>query len=462
MATGKAGLILGLSAGICLLAGWTVYGTLNSWGQPDRLETEMDMDVQAGQEPESDSGLFPKHEPYGAGIGVMPGRVAWVYNPESVSWDGNGWWWLPEHFDEAVMFDMVNKGIASLAGKEDAESGWNALFQTYNKNHGNGENGYTAGERLVIKANINGSGLFDDDASGETQMSYTNPVLLRTLLLSLTETAGVPAEAITVYDVSRIFPDYMTELCGSGSLQGVRFVDRRNAEADYTEPIRWSYEFAGDTNYLPVCVTEADYMINLANLKGHSYGITLCGKNHFGSYLNNNKLRPPEGANLHGFMTGSEMGVYSPLVDFMANEQLGGKTMLYLLDAFICAPSEGASISGNNSRWRQAPFNGGYTSSVFLSQDPVAIDSVGADFLASEPVILEHNRLLGHKPSVENYLHEASLAEAAPSGIRYQNGSGEPVLSLGVHEHWNNPKDRQYSRNLGKDEGIELVFTDTR
>jgi len=29
----------------------------------------------------------------------------------------------------------------------------------------------------------------------------------------------------------------------------------------------------------------------------------------------------------------------------------------------------------------------------------------------------------------------------------------------GVHEHWNNPMDKQYSRNLGSGEGIELVKT---
>jgi hypothetical protein len=28
---------------------------------------------------------------------------------------------------------------------------------------------------------------------------------------------------------------------------------------------------------------------------------------------------------------------------------------------------------------------------------------------------------------------------------------------MGVHEHWNNAKDMQYSRNLGKNRGIELV-----
>ena len=37
------------------------------------------------------------------------------------------------------------------------------------------------------------------------------------------------------------------------------------------------------------------------------------------------------------------------------------------------------------------------------------------------------------------------------------NRDREPAESLGVHEHWNNPRDKQYSRNLGKNKGIELV-----
>ncbi|MBR6279792.1 MAG: hypothetical protein IKR32_00645 [Bacteroidales bacterium] len=48
----------------------------------------------------------------------------------------------------------------------------------------------------------------------------------------------------------------------------------------------------------------------------------------------------------------------------------------------------------------------------------------------------------------------------APSGTVYDpERDGKPVTgSLGVFEHWNNPTDRQYSRNLGKGEGIELVY----
>ena len=400
-------------------------------------------------------GNYPQHEAYGTGIGAMPGRVVWTHDPASVEWDGSGYWWETEHFDETVILNMVNDSIASLGDKETAKEGWNALF-TSNKESRNMNGGYTQGEKIAIKANINGSGLFDDDNSGETHMSYTNPVLLKALLTSLVKEGGVNPSDITVYDVSRIFPEYMIELCTAGDLKGVHFVGRNNGIADENAPINWSYQFSGKVNYLPTCVTEATYVINLANLKGHSYGITLCGKNHFGSFINGNALRPPEGANLHQWLTKSEMGIYSPLVDLMANSDLGGKTVLYMLDAIICAPSEGASITEKNSKWQQAPFNDDYTSSIFVSQDPVAIDSVGADFLNNEPTITENNSAAKDVTN-ENYLHEAGLVSNAPSGITYTDGNGHTVTNLGVHEHWNNSDEKLYSRNLGKNEGIELI-----
>ncbi len=406
----------------------------------------------------AEGSIFPGHEPYGEGVGAMPGRVVWSYEPDSVEWDGNGYWWEINNFNETVIQNMVDSSIAKLGGKSTAAEGWKALFT--DRNERNGESGgYKAGEKIAVKANINGSAVMDDDTSGETKMSYTNPVLLKTLLISLVKNAGVLPSDITVYDVSRLFPDYMTEMCSEGILQGVNFVNRNNGTADENAPIQWSYEFSGRVNYLPTCVTEAKYMINLANLKGHSYGITLCGKNHFGSFINGNAMRPPEGANLHQWLTRNETGIYSPLVDLMANKHLGGKTVLYMLDAIICAESEGASITGNNSKWQQTPFDNDYTSSIFVSQDPVAIDSVGADFLTNEPAIINNN-YSARDASVENYLHEAGLAASSPSGTVYTDSFGKAVTNLGVHEHWNNPADKQYSRNLGKNEGIELVMAD--
>ena len=46
----------------------------------------------------------------------------------------------------------------------------------------------------------------------------------------------------------------------------------------------------------------------------------------------------------------------------------------------------------------------------------------------------------------------------APSGAEYLDGYGKKVTNLGVHEHWNNKTDKKYSRNLGKTEGIELIW----
>jgi len=400
-------------------------------------------------------GNYPQHEAYGTGIGVMPGRVVWSHNPNSVEWDGSGYWWELNHHDETVILKMVNDSIASLGGEDTAQSGWTALFEANKKSRGM-SGSYAKGEKIAIKANINGSAVFDDDTSGETHMSYTNPILLKSLLTSLVKEGGVNPSDITVYDVSRLFPDYMVKMCTEGELYGIQFVGRNNGVADENAPIQWSYAFSGKVNYLPTCVTEATYVINLANLKGHSYGITLCSKNHFGSFINGNRMRPPEGANLHQWLTKSEMGIYSPLVDLMANADLGGKTVLYMLDALICAPSEGASITAENSKWQSAPFNNDYTSSIFVSQDPVAIDSVGADFLNNEPTITGNNSA-AEDITNENYLHEAGLVGKPPSGTSYTDGNGHPVGNLGVHEHWNNSVEKLYSRNLGKDEGIELI-----
>jgi len=91
---------------------------------------------------------------------------------------------------------------------------------------------------------------------------------------------------------------------------------------------------------------------------------------------------------------------------------------------------------------------------LFASQDPVAIDSVGHDFLAAE--WLDYPRM----PGADDYLHEAALANDPPSGTFYDPNHAtntSRLASLGVHEHWNNATERKYSRNLGMKEGIDLV-----
>lgn len=82
----------------------------------------------------------------------------------------------------------------------------------------------------------------------------------------------------------------------------------------------------------------------------------------------------------------------------------------------------------------------------------MAIESVAVDFFAAEKTV---TRMVG---AVDNYLHEAVLANQPASGARYDpEGDGTTLGSLGVREHRNNPQNKQYSRNLGTGKGIELL-----
>lgn len=171
-------------------------------------------------------------------------------------------------------------------------------------------------------------------------------------------------------------------------------------------------------------------------------------------------MRAPQQAGLHGNLTQRKMSVYSVLVDLMGNYQLGPKTVLYMFDALICPSENTVAISPRNSLWQQPPFNGDYTCSLFFSQDPVAIDGVGADFLMNEPTCTSLNSALRGNATVENYIHEAALVSAPPSGTIYKDGNGKTIDNLGVHEHWNNVQEKKYSRNFGKPEGIELILID--
>jgi hypothetical protein len=232
----------------------------------------------------------------------------------------------------------------------------------------------------------------------------------------------------------------------------------------------------GNPAHLPTAVTHAAYMINLASFKGHRYGgVTFCAKNHFGSLSCDDTngtpyQNAPHAAGVHPYIAvhdiiypqspewtfyGRPMGSYNALVDLMGHRDLGAKTLLFMIEALYAAQSEGDQIS-LNSRWLTPPFNDGWPSSLFISQDNVAIESVGLDFFRTEAAINPHDTTV--YGAVDNYLHEAALADNPPSGAYYApNGDGIRLHSLGVHEHWNNSSDKEYSRNLGTGNGIELV-----
>lgn len=449
-------------------------------------------------------------EPIGTGIGVNAGRVTWVYNKDAFHWNGEGYWWLTSNFDEDAIKRMLEMNLTMLTDKETVKEALDAIFTEFNFRKNGEARAYQQGEIISIKANMNVAGTAEAD---KVKGYYPSPVMLRTLLTVLVEYGVMPSDII-VYDVSRAFPEYAMDYCSQGILEGVQFCFYDSiAPYDYDAipntkaPIVWSYDITQEeyptyngyptcnTAYLPYCVTDADYIINLFNLRGHSMtGITASAKNHFGSFLpgyetENGSISfptpyreyPPAYAGVHRYVSALQylqqpyelwdvprrpMNTYNTLVDLTANADLGAKTVLFICDGLAATVNQSKTLSMND-RWYSYPFGDGtvstrgWTCSLLVSQDPVAIDSVCYDIILEEKRAAEAigdkkwSAVLPEGNTAENYLIESALAYNPPSGTYYQDGHGNLVTSLGVHEHWD--KNLQYSRNRGEDEGIELV-----
>ena len=203
---------------------------------------------------------------------------------------------------------------------------------------------------------------------------------------------------------------------------------------------------------------DAEYLINIPTMKAHSYaGITMFAKNHFGSHTRSdaNHLHKGLVATVNrGVVTRGGYKLYRVQVDLMGHKVLGGKNLLYLMDALWTSDYE----IGQPVKWKMPPFSNDWTSSIFLSLDPVAIESVGYDFLHTEFTASRGLNPYPQMDGTDDYLHQAASYTNWPDGITYDpENDGTPIASLGVHEHWNNSLDKQYTRNLGTGTGIELV-----
>jgi len=402
--------------------------------------------------------------PVGVAKGLHPGRVVWVYDPDATDWEGpgHGHWWETSHTNQAAVDQMMSRAIRALAGEAGDSAAWDALFRHFNRTHGKGGVGYQPGEKIAIKVNFVGFIWRWDSVNPETydlqkRSDYmnTSPQVMLALLRQLVNEVGAEETDIAMGDsLARFANEYYKIL--HDEFPRVRYLDHegkfgRTAMKQSSVPLYWSCHPEGCLqDYVPASFAEADYLINLANLKSHTgAGVTLCAKNHFGSLV---RWPVQEGYyDLHTSAFARGTGQYRVLVDLMGHAQIGGKTLLSLIDGLYAGrhPIDNAPI-----KWNSSPFGGDWTSSLFASQDPVAVDSVAFDFLRAEWDDYPH------RSGADDYLHEAAQANSPPSGTFYDpdhSGNVTRLASLGVHEHWNNPNDKQYSRNLGTGNGIELV-----
>jgi hypothetical protein len=410
------------------------------------------------------------NQPVGVGKGIFPGRVAWVHDPEVACWDGvtepnrvtsaTGEWWDDANCNPKIAAAMVSTALQGITGKKSDRDAWDALFRHFNRTRNFGNAGYRPGEKIAIKINMNNDR--SNTAPWQSGRGMPSPQVAHALLRQLVQVAGVPGKDITLFDATtdRYIGDPIYNRIMSDPderLHNIHFQVNPNRAAngrvevvpDTMDPIRFSDPKVG-VAFQPVCVVEAKYRINLALLRALGMcGVTLCTKisygtifwpaaNYWGPRVYHEYIRKTRG-----------LPAYNAFVDIMAHRQIGGKGLLYILDGLYSAEQSETNVV------RFQSFSDHWTSSLFMSQDPVAIDSVGLDFLRVEPRAVG----VGGPGYPDNFLHEAAWISDPPSGTRYnphQDGKFVPE-SLGVHEHWNNPQEKKYSRNLGKKEGIELL-----
>lgn len=392
-------------------------------------------------------------DPIGTPVGINPGRVVWVWNPDATESELQGYWWEDVNNDQTAVEQMFSSGLQELTGELDDYTAWNSLFRYINQIRGRGDVGYQSGEKIAIKINMNNCWDSRNRYSREDNDRDASPYVVKALLRHLVDTVGVAQDDITIYDASRPIPNWFYnrvyyETYPASPLvpefPNVRFIDDTGGAPGREKVVASNeriYFSTGLYRTLPTCVVNAEYIINMPLLKMHpiNNGVTLAGKNMFGTWI--------EAVDeIHEYHeSGQIMGNPAPQTDLLAHEHIGGKTLLYIGDGTYGTLEDHETIG----KFQRYPFNDDWANSLFFSQDPVALDSVMYDFLHAEGT----NPIEGS----QNYLHQAA---EPPSDVYDPENDGIYLSeSLGVHEHWDTSVNIFSSeRYSGPDEnGIDFV-----
>ncbi len=327
-------------------------------------------------------------------------RVIWLHDSNATFWDGNGYY--GDYIIQSRVNAMLEAGIKSLTGESNIVNAWNQILPNY-----------TNGEKIVIKINMNNTG------NGTAIDATPAPVIS---LISGLKAIGVLETDIYIMDPS----NFISSLFANPILSLYPEVSIWDANGSQGYQVTYNYDPGTSTtiqhsnpgltgsnqySYMPEQLGTATYLINIPIMKGHGAGvISLVFKNCFGL------LKAYTIAKLHDYSLPYRSNYsydMNPLHDIYLNANIRDKTVLIVGDGLFCSRKETAAVP---EVWNT--FNGEFPNSIFLSTDPVAIDSVMFDFLNAESPRFAGSQL---------YLHRAE------------------ELFLGTHEHWSDPINRQYT-----------------
>jgi hypothetical protein len=307
--------------------------------------------------------------------GPQYGKVIHIHDTHATNWTGQTRFW--EYVSGPLVDEMVNRGVTELTGASTVADAWRMLIPFYDP-----------GQKIAIKVNFNNNQSCNN-LTGVID-ALVQPV---NSVVSGLEQIGVPRANVCVYDAVRAISQRFV----NGGLAGISY---------YDDGCRNQAGFSGDSSsyvtfYPPPGVSmpaekvtdvvmNAAYLINMPIMKGgHPIaGVTLGGKNHFGTIQYCAGLH--DYVNAVGKPTGYNSN-YSPFVDFFRSPLIGGKTVLTIGDGLFAA----RQFNDKPAVW--STFGNHVPNSLFFATDPVAIDCVMRDFLAAElgsGLTLEANRYL--------------------------------------------------------------------
>jgi len=326
-------------------------------------------------------------------------RVVWLHDSQATFWNGSGYY--GSAVNQLRVNAMLDRGIKVLTGENNLETAWEQIIPSY-----------SAGTKIAIKVNVNCAG---NGVSIDITPPTVNAVI-RGLKLR-----GVQESDIYIMDPSNI----VSTIIGNPILAVYPNVVIWDAVGTHGHTVTFDYSPSASTtiehtnpnltgenhySFMPQQLGEAAYLINMPIMKAHGAAeISLTFKNCFGLLLRGSISK------LHNYALPYRQIIYTqnPLHDIYLNTNVKDKTVLIVGDGLFCSRVE---TEDPPEVWNT--FGGHFPNSIFVSTDPVAIDSVMFDFLNAE---VERN------VESQMYLHRAM------------------ELNLGIHEHWNNASSKQYS-----------------
>jgi hypothetical protein len=324
-------------------------------------------------------------------------RVVAVHDSRVTTWNGSSLWFGSDTYvNQAIVDNMVKKGVMSLTGQSSELDAWTSLLPSVS--------GTT---KIGIKINSNNGEL----GPTNNDIDWT-PQVVNAMIKGL-RTRGFSESNIHVMDPSRgrsaqycglvlsQFPN--VKMFGDG-WQDPPFLSTTYSSSDSSLTV--PHPCGAPSSKYPDQFLDLSYQIQMPIMKVHGFGVTLTYKNLLGHKEQGTIL------GLHDYMM---LADNNPLVDLYANTHIKDRTKLIIGDGIY-----GHSVRnyGGLPSPRWAVLGNDWPKRLFFGTDPVATDCVMYDFLNWENPRAADD---------ENYIICAANA------------------NQGTRDHWNNSTEKKYS-----------------